>query len=139
MSQDKLLYTEGYRFQSFNQISIQLVKNPNVYFNSDFISITLGGVLIIRKGYAWNGANKPAINTKNSRRATEIHDALYQAIRMGFLPESYRDEADREMMKALREDGMMYLRARWWYRAVRVGGGPSADPKNRKKVYSCPK
>ena len=138
MPHDKLLYTDGYRFQSSNQIAIQLDVNPNVYFNTDFISITLNGVLIIRKGYAWNGANKPAINTKNSVRATEIHDALYQAIRMGFLPKSYRDEADREMRKALREDGMSYLRARWWYRGVRVGGSPSASPKNRKKVLSCP-
>jgi len=65
--------------------------------------ILINGVLEIREGYAWNGANFVR-DTETNRRASLVHDALYQLMNLGLLPKSFRKIADKEYLKAFRED-----------------------------------
>ena len=84
------------------------------------------GELLILEGYAWDGASGPAMDTKSIMRGALVHDGLYQLMREGGLPLSYRKTADKLLRKMCREDGMMRIRAWWVYLAVRIFGKEAA-------------
>lgn len=69
--------------------------------------------LVISAGYAWDGPSGPTIDTKSFMRGSLIHDALYQLLRHGVLPENHRKMADDELWRICRADGMNRFRA--WY------------------------
>lgn len=101
------------------------VKNPK---NLGLLEITSNGKLLIRKGYSWDGPSGPAIDTKNFMQGSLIHDALYQLMREGVLPQSERKRADEILKKVCIRDGMSGFRAWYVYMAVRVSGTFSAAP-----------
>lgn len=81
-----------------------------------------GSVLQVEVGYAWDGPSGPTIDTVTGIRASLVHDALYQLIRLGLIGRHYRRAADREFHRILLEDGMTPWRALLWYWGVRIGG-----------------
>ena len=76
--------------------------------------------------YSWNGMSV-GFNTYNTRRATLVHDGLYQAIRLNVLPRSWRGKTDDEMVLILREDRMMALRRCWIKAGLWLGGSPGTS------------
>jgi hypothetical protein len=105
----------------------------------DFIFLDVDGKLKINSGYAWDGPSGPTWDSKNSLRASLVHDALYQLMRGELLDrDTWREAADKELYRICVEDGMWKLRARIWYRAVRGMAFPAADPKSKKKVRTAP-
>ncbi|GAK24268.1 hypothetical protein JCM19052_4928 [Vibrio sp. JCM 19052] len=68
-------------------------------FDSPFLSLSEQGLLTIKKGYSWDGASGPAIDTKNILKASLVHDALYQLMREEVLPQSSREQADSFCVK----------------------------------------
>ena len=92
-----------------------------------------GNVIVFFEGYSWDGASGPAVDTLNTRRASLVHDGLYQAIRLGQLSRSEKGAADAEMMQILKDDGMGWPRRLLWQI-----GRPFMKP-GRKEVYQpCP-
>lgn len=85
-------------------------------------------MLRIREGYAWDGASGPSVDTDGTMRAALVHDALYQAMRLGALVQNRRGAVDRLFRRHLKEDGVNFVRRWYWYRAVRWFGGSSAQP-----------
>ena len=81
--------------------------------------------LILQRGFEWDGASGPAIDTPNTVRASVVHDGLYRAIRVGILPPKARKIADKEMRKILKGDGMSFVRRWGWWIGVRVFGKSS--------------
>ena len=75
-----------------------------------------------KQGYAWDGPSGPTIDTKDSLRASLIHDILYQAIIDKQLSLRDRKLADRIFLRILKEDGMNLVRRYIWYWAVRLFG-----------------
>jgi hypothetical protein len=90
---------------------------------TEYIQIWDDGTLILRKGYAWNGASGPTIDTENSMAASAGHDALYQLIALHVIPVALRWQADMSFRRWLIEDGMSAARADVWYAGVRNFGG----------------
>jgi hypothetical protein len=136
-----IFYKKGYKYQLAQTCStdISYCITPEKDINTEYLGLNDNGVLIIRKGYAWDGPSGPTIDTKNFMRGSLVHDALYQLIRMGFLEEDpHRKLADQILYDICREDGMSWIRAKWVYRGVRVGGGYAADPSNRKQIIVAP-
>ena len=84
--------------------------------------------VIFHSGYFWDGASGLTFDTASSMRASLVHDGLYQAMRLGWLPQSARPAADREFRSILRADGMPAPRRLVWYAAVRLLGAPYARP-----------
>lgn len=78
------------------------------------VRMEIGGRLLINKGYAWDGASGPTVDTLDTMRGSLVHDVLYQSVRDGHLPENYLDTADNIFHKILLEDGMSKFRA-WYY------------------------
>ena len=88
-----------------------------------WIQLYQGGLFHVARGYCWDGASGPALDTMNFARASLVHDAIYQLIAAGLLPKKpWKLHADRELYRIAREDGMPWWRASWVYGAVRVFG-----------------
>ena len=84
--------------------------------------------VVVRNGYAWDGPSGPTIDTENSMRASLVHDVLYQGMREGMLPAGFRERADSEFSRILKEDGMWWPRRWLWWLGVRLLGGGHARP-----------
>lgn len=112
----KYYRSRSYKYQLAEEFTYILSEDfPDVEF--EWSSIRKGKI-IISKGYAWDGASGPTIDTKNSMVAALVHDALYQLIRTGHLELRYRLIADEELHTILREHGMNPIRAFLWKKAV---------------------
>ena len=133
-------YKKGYKYQLNEDYSTDIPVKPDSDINSDYIVLSSEGGLTIKKGYAWDGPSGPTIDTLNFMRGSLVHDALYQLMREGGLDNGdYRESADRLLQQMCREDGMSSIRAWWVYKGLRFGGGPAADPANKKPVVKAPK
>jgi hypothetical protein len=122
--------TKGWKYRLMEELSIKLgekfilfnymfpIENP--YFGLK------DSILTIKKQYSWDGPSGPTIDTKNFMKGSLIHDALYQMMRLGYIPESYRKEADKILRYICIEEGMSRFRAWYVYVAVRLFAGKSA-------------
>ena len=133
-----IYYKSGYKYQLETSYSLIVGISPAEDIETDYINLSKLGRLTIKRGYAWDGPSGPTIDTKNFMRGSLVHDALYQLIRQKHLPKESRLQADLELKRICLEDGMSRIRAWWVYHAVRLGGGPAADPKNVKMVLTAP-
>lgn len=122
MAKPLLKFQEGYKFQVYETFSIQTGIIPEIVGGNDFVSIGYRGLLTINRGYAWDGASGPAIDTLNFRRGSLVHDALYQLIRLGNLTPDHQEEADDLLKALIIEDCMWSVRAWWVHKAVRTLG-----------------
>lgn len=111
-----------YSTESVFEINIEKRLDDSVVSSGGYIMLSKYGVMCIKKGYAWDGPSGPAIDTYDFMRASLVHDALYQLIREGMVPRSWRKHADVMMRKMCIEDGMSRTRAWLSYRAVRTFG-----------------
>jgi hypothetical protein len=131
-------YRKGYKYQLAEDEYFQTKIYPVSDIKTQFIELYTDGLLIVRSGYAWDGASGPTIDTKSAMRGPLAHDALYQLMRWKLLDKSVRPLADDLMYTCLLEDRMMKWRAYFWHREVGKFAGFAADPKNRKRVYEAP-
>lgn len=139
MAQSHIKYRSGYKYQLVEDYRVKVGVIPVRDIDTDFIGLTKQGMLLVKKGYAWDGPSGPTIDTKNFMRGSLVHDALYQLMRNRHLSNTrWRAEADNELKRMCLEDGMFRIRAAWVHRGVRVGGGPAADPASTKKVLTAP-
>jgi len=124
--QNKIKYRKGYKYLLLQTYTVQTSIKPSECIKAKFIELTPKGLLTILEYYAWDGASGPAIDTKNFRRPSLVHDAFYQLMRERLLDLGWREEVDKELRRMCREDGMSWLRAWWVFRGVRFGGEGSA-------------
>ena len=130
-------YRSGYKYQLYeDEQFITGIYGKEVY--SEYISLFANGVLICRKGYAWDGASGPTWDTKNSMRGSLIHDAGYQLMREGKLPLDYKGVFDGLLYLTLVHDGMSKIRAWIWYRAVWGFGKGSTLPEHDRPILEAP-
>jgi len=131
-------YKSGFKYQLDRTYIYNVGIKPESNIDTMYISLKVDGTLIVKEGYAWDGPSGPTIDTDTFMRGSLEHDALYQLIRMQLLPRSWRIKADQRLYDCCREDGMVWIRAQWVYRGVRVGGGSSANKENMKKIHTAP-
>ena len=131
-------YRDGYKYQLAFEYRVQTALRPPWVVKSAFLLLKPDGLLVIRKGYAWDGPSGPTIDTRSSMRGSLVHDALYQMIREGLLPATARLRADEELRRLCIEDGMWKWRAALWFRAVRKAAAGAADPAHNRVVYAAP-
>jgi len=118
----RIYYKRGYKYQLSKPYIIQTSIKPTDPIYTEYIGLGTDGVMIIKRGYAWDGASGPAIDTRSFMRGSLVHDALYQLIRTGYLPLICRQKADDMLKKICLEDGMSKLRAWYVYQAIRKFG-----------------
>lgn len=119
-------YRSGYKYQLVETYSIQTSILPRKIAHHGFIRLGRNGLLTVAAGYAWDGPSGPTIDTKNFLRGSLVHDALYQLMREGLLDVGWREDADSELVRICKEDGMSWIRRWWVLRGVRLCGENSA-------------
>ncbi|HUS49701.1 MAG TPA: DUF1353 domain-containing protein [Candidatus Paceibacterota bacterium] len=122
-----------YKYKLIKDEVFVLDDNIGHKFENEFFKIFYDSI-IVKSGYAWDGASGFTIDTKNSMRASLIHDVFYQCLREEILPLSLKEYADSLFKKILIQDGMNKIRANIWYIAVKRFGENSVKPSNFKLV-----
>jgi len=124
--------THGYKYQLLEDYTYQTdIKGKTI--RTPFIWLTEDGELLILRGYAWDGPSGGAIDTKTFMRGSLVHDAMYQLLRKGLLPEEFRENADRYIRDICLEDGMNRFRAWYVYHLLRVGAKSAATGPDEKE------
>lgn len=137
LAEPVIVYRRGYRYQLeepyLHQTRIAEEVNAQPY-----LSINSTGVLLIGRGYAWDGPSGPAFDTRNFMRGSLVHDAIYQLIRLGWIGRDWRLYADQLLREICREDGMSAIRAWWVYRSLRIFGDSAAMPSAERPIERAP-
>ena len=134
-------YQSGYKYQLKKAMSVQTdVKSGADRAIGDFVKLSADGLLELKNGYAWDGPSGPSIDTKTFMRGSLVHDALYQLMRAGQLDAGeWRKQADVELRRICREDGMNPLRAAWVFLAVHWFAEKAATQEGGKPKHTAPK
>lgn len=111
-----ITYIKNRMYGGFNlikdyRVHVEIRPPHAVATRSGYVHLNPEGWLTIHAGYWWDGASKPAIQTKNTMRPSLIHDALYGLLRQRKLKSKDRADADDAFYEALLEDGMSRFRA----------------------------
>ena len=131
-------YKKGYKYQIFRTIEAETGIIPPQHIETDYASLSITGVLRLNKGFASDGPSGPTFDTPSFMAGAFGHDALYEMMRLGKLPASYREQVDRFLIIVCLQNGMWKLRSKWVYKGVRIGSGPASKPVNQRKVYTAP-
>lgn len=126
-----IAYRKGYKYQLHAPWWVQTGIVGHTASVPGFLCLEENGRLRFEAGYAWDGPSGPAVDSASSMRGALTHDGLYQLMREGQLPSSYRPAADALLRTICIEDGMLEVRADIWYEAVRLfaaGAARRADP-----------
>lgn len=138
----QLSYKNRYKYQvSFDYEHTLPDYFPRVpkEIETDYLWICPDRVLVVKKGYAWDGPSGPTWDTPAFMRGSLVHDALYQLMRLAYLKKTtYRPLADRVLKEICIEDGMWPLRAGYIYYAVRWFAGSAATKGMEKGVVTTP-
>jgi len=82
---DCIRYRDGYKYQLAEDHTLLIDITPDEGVGNDFVYLGKSGMLVIRKGYAWDGPSGPTVDTRDSLRGSLVHDALYQLMREGYI------------------------------------------------------
>ena len=131
-------YRTGYKYQLAADLIYQTDFNIDAPIYTARIDLNCDGILTVREGYASDGVSGPVIDRKTNMRGGFIHDALYQLMRMGELPNYLWRDADKEFAKVLKEDGAWGWVIKIDLLGLKIAGGSAAHPDKRKRIYSAP-
>lgn len=115
-----------YKYVLLRAYSIQTKIIPTKEIILPYINLKINGNLLIKNGYAWDGASGITIDTDSSIRGSLIHDSFYQLMREKYLRKKNRLAADEILRDTCIEDGMYKWRANIWFFCVRKFAGKYA-------------
>lgn len=109
------------KYQLMEDLAIQLpfsfeTKAEHYFFRLD------NHMLYVDRGYCWDGASGPTIDTRATFLASLAHDCLYQLIKVKKLDKRWRYKADLVLYKFMTNNGACKMRASVWKRAVNKFG-----------------
>jgi hypothetical protein len=123
----ELRYQDGYKYRTratwavltpFSGMAARIESGDR---GLPWVELRQDGALIIREGYAWDGASGPTVDTRSAIIPSLVHDALYQLARAGRLPPLGRDAVDDYFESLCVACGMWRWRAKIWRRALKIG------------------
>jgi hypothetical protein len=151
---NKLEWTEGYKYRTAKTYWMFVNIFPFEEIQLGRITLTVEGLLIIDRGYSWDGPSGITIDTKSFMPGSIIHDAGYELLRCpaklldrkcdivrdgvtihSAAHDQVREEFDRLLKELCLADGMWEFRAGYVYKAVRLGGESSAE--KPRKVFKA--
>lgn len=128
-------YRAGYKYQLVERFTYETGIIPGRHIQTEEYALSVDGLLTVDKGFCWDGASG-GIDTKNSMRASLVHDVLYDMIRCKLLPLSTKEQADDLLYDICRIDGMSAVRAWAWKKAVNWFG--NAAIKQQRETLGAP-
>jgi len=129
-------YRSHYKYQLAETYELRVELLPRAAIETEFIKLSCDGMLVIKRGYAWDGPPAPIEDVKSNIRASLVVDALYQLMRNEELTtRTYRKAANLEFKRICREDGASVSQAARWYKRLRSFGKPLASPENKGRIH----
>jgi hypothetical protein len=131
-------YSEGYKYQLE---ALYACETPvtGTLIEDDLFTLYESGLLVIRKGFAWDGASGPTFDSKSSMRASLVHDVFCICMRDGRLPyEKWQDTVNEFFRQQCIEDGMWAWRAGLWHAAVELADAGNPDQGRDRVVLTAP-
>jgi len=139
-TKEYICYRSDYKYQLADSYKINILIRPTTNIKTDFIDLDIGGALLVKKGYAWDGPSGPVKDTEENMRASLVHDALYQLMRNKELSSrKHRKTADQLFKDICKDDGVSNLTASLYYKALRKFAKTATSPENKKKIHRAPK
>lgn len=123
-------YTKGWKYQL---AETREFKTPVLGYHivTDYFELFPDGRLVVFKGYAWDGASGPTVDTDSSITPSMVHDVFCQCMRAGWISyEQWQDTINKFFKEQCIECGMCPLRAALWHAGVEFGdaGNPKQGP-----------
>ena len=137
----KKITHKKYKYKTTRLYHLMLRFKPLANINGRYYQFLTNGYLLICKDYVWDGASGPTLDTKNTMRASCVHDVLYQMIREQKLRLEMKDNADKELARIMEEDWKACniltktwnkVRSSYYYWGVRLFGRWSCVPGSQK-------
>jgi len=138
--QDIMAYVEGFKYQlSDKEISFLIPSlSPYAGVKTDWIEIRAGGLLVLKHGFASDGASGPTIDTPSSMRGSFVHDALFELMRKGLIPRSFFLLANEIIREMCIKDDMWRWRANAWKEMLDRFGHKNVMASHRRQVKYAP-
>lgn len=134
----KIRYSEGYKYQ-LEELYACVTPVVGEMIEDTFFTLYPSGLLTIRKGFAWDGASGPTFDTKNSMRASLVHDVFCVCMRDGRLSyEKWQDTVNELFRQQCIEDGMWQWRAGLWHAAVELADAGNPNQGRDRVVLTAP-
>lgn len=134
----KIKYSDGYKYQ-LEELYACPTPIVGELIEDDLFTLYATGLLVIRKGFAWDGASGPTFDTKNSMRASLVHDVFCVCMRDGRLSyEKWQDTINEFFRQQCIEDGMWEWRAGLWHAAVELADAGNPDQGRDRVVLTAP-
>lgn len=129
----------GYKYQTLvdMHVTVPWLEGRDIDTANGLVQVTSGGTLTVRAAYAYDGASGPTRDDKTNMRASLFHDALYQMLRDGILPQRLRPQIDDLFLAMLKEDGMSRIRLNY-YRLIKRVGGLTSKPQDPAPPLTAP-
>lgn len=131
---DVITYRELHRYKYQIRYDVKYLTGiqPDKTFSKQFIEMDEFGELTIKAGYAWDGASGGMPDNESNMRGSLIHDALYQAMRLGLLDyRRHRELADALFREICLDDGMAPWLANLAYDLLQKHGEKNAKPSSK--------
>lgn len=131
-------YSEGYKYQLE---ALYACETPvtGTLIEDDLFTLYESGLLVIRKGFAWDGASGPTFDSKSSMRASLVHDVFCICMRDGRLSyEKWQDTVNEFFRQQCIEDGMWHWRAGLWHAAVELADAGNPEQGRDRVVLTAP-
>lgn len=133
-----LQYKEGYKYQL---VADMLIVTPvrGVRVEDPFFSLEPDGLLLVRAGYAWDGASGPTFDTPSSMAPSMVHDVFCQMMQDRRLDwGTWQGEVNRFFRKMCLVAGMDPVRATLWYWAVSLARAGDPEKSSGEPVRVAP-
>lgn len=136
---ERIKYKCGLKYQLAEDYRVQTPIIPEAACGNEYFALLRTGELIIRKGYAWDGASGPTFDTKSSMRPSLIHDVFCQMMQKRMLDWGrWHQEVNEYFRDLCVEDGMASFRASLWYAAVEFANAGHPDQWESNPVQEAP-
>ena len=131
-------YREGYKYQLAESLEIQTPVTGEKAVD-DFFELRPDGMLLVRAGYAWDGASGPTFDTPASMAPSLVHDVFCQLMRDGRVGfEKWQDTVNEFFREMCIAAGMWEWRASLWHRGVEFGDAGNPDQGPGRKILEAP-
>lgn len=122
---------QGYKYKLEEDYGIEVPVLSAYEIHHPYIELQYG-IMVIKRGYCWDGATGVPDNRDNMRGSL-VHDALYQLMRLGLIDRSYKDYADNLLRQICIQDGMDKFWADIFFDGVQAFGKDATMPGKNKR------
>jgi hypothetical protein len=132
-------YRAGYKYQLAEDYTVRTPVCPDDDIIHEWFVLTRIGVLLIKSGYAWDGASGPTFDTKSSMRPSLVHDVFCQMMRSRLIDyNKWQDTVNEFFKHQCVDDGMSAIRASLWHAAVEFANAGHPDQGESNPIQEAP-